>query len=83
MPTEFLFVQTPATPAAQQPVSTAVTPANKEDLVGDFKKFVSNEKEKLVQKRSQIEKQNKDKRMAELKSWSAAFVVSIRMLCFI
>lgn len=68
-------MQTPATPAIQQPASTNVTPANKEDLVGDFKKFVTNEKEKLVQKRSQLEKQNKDKKMAELKSWSAAFVV--------
>lgn len=44
--------------------------------MGDFKKFVTNEKEKLVQKRTQLEKQNKDKKMAELKSWSAAFVVS-------
>ena len=49
---------------------------DQESLVGDFKKFVVTEREKLVQKKQQLQRQDKDNRIAELVKFSQSFVVS-------
>lgn len=51
-------------------------PKDREALVGDFRKFVSGEKEKLVQKKQAMLKQEKENKLAELVKFSQSFVVS-------
>lgn len=45
------------------------------NLVGSFRDFVTNEKQRLVQKKQQIVKKEKDNRLADLLKFSQEFKV--------
>jgi hypothetical protein len=54
--------------------SKAGLPGN-ENLVGDFQRFVANERERMHAKKQQIQKKEKDSKIADLISFSKNFKV--------
>ncbi|PWY99768.1 hypothetical protein BCV70DRAFT_112911 [Testicularia cyperi] len=48
-------------------------------LMGDFRQFVSSERERLEKKKAALAKKEKDTRLADLKSWASSFTLKTPM----
>ncbi|KAG8937247.1 hypothetical protein FRC03_010101 [Tulasnella sp. 419] len=64
---------TPQTPPTTNPSEALVNKPGDGGVIASFREFVSTEKQKLVQKKQAIAKNEKDKRIADLIQFSATF----------
>ncbi|GAC71822.1 protein interacting with poly(A)-binding protein [Moesziomyces antarcticus T-34] len=82
LPTVNVKVPSPSIP--QEPTSkdaagkkASIDAAN--PLMGDFRQFVSSERERLEKKKAALAKKEKDTRLADLKSWASSFKLKTPM----
>ncbi|TKY85749.1 hypothetical protein EX895_005289 [Sporisorium graminicola] len=60
--------------SGKKPAADAANP-----LMGDFRSFVSSERERLEKKKAALAKKEKDTRLADLKSWASTFKLNTPM----
>ncbi|KAN0064983.1 poly(A)-binding protein binding protein [Thecaphora frezii] len=64
---------------AASPESAKKNPDAANPLMGDFRQFVSSERERLEKKKAALAKKEKDTRLADLKTWASTFKLKTPM----